>query len=129
MIHHPYLIALALIKQEGKRYLPLGGKSLRESIDPMNDPGEIGRDLAQQVLLRVFEKSDSKPLNRAYGEKSLIIIQVPMNSMQDKLPIIKANWLNSGDNEKLIEELNILSDGIWTISFSRDQGVNYSNLN
>ena len=42
MIHHPYLIALALIKQEGKRYLPLGGKSLREGIDPMTENAQCG---------------------------------------------------------------------------------------
>ena len=128
MNKHPYLIALALIEQEGKRLLPLGGKSLKDSIELDNDPGDIGKELANQVLLRVFQKSESKPLRRAYGERSLLIIQIPMISMQEQIPLIKANWINYGDSEKLIQDLNQICMGLWSISFSREGGIKFAKL-
>ena len=125
---YPYLIALALIEQDGKRLLPLGGKSLKKSIEIDNDPSDIGKELANQVLLRVFQKSESKPLRRAYGERSLLVIQIPMSVMQEKIPLIKANWINYGDNERLIQDLNQICMGVWSINFSREGGVNFSKL-
>ena len=126
MIDYPYLIALALIEQEEKRYMPIGGKSLPSEICVDSDPGEIGSKIAQQVLLRVLEKSQTNPIKRAYGEKSLLIIQVPMALMQEHIPLIKANWIASGDSERFIEDLKCLCNGIWSMSFSRDKGTYFS---
>ena len=128
MTEHPDLIALALIEQEGKRSLPLGGKSLTTAIDTNSNPGEIGENLAQQVLLRVLQKTDEKPLRRAFGEKSLLLIQVSMVSMQEQIPLIKANWISSGDNTKLIYDLRNLCDGVWSMTFSREKGIHFCNL-
>ena len=35
MTVNPYLIALALVDQNGKRLMPLGGKALKEPIDDL----------------------------------------------------------------------------------------------
>ena len=128
MIDHPYLIALALIEQEGKRGIPLGGKSLISPIDANGDPGETGIKLAQQILLRVLQKSDSNPIRRAAGDKSILIIQISMNLMQERIPLIKSNWINSGNTTKLIEDLANICEGVWSISFSRDKGIHFFNL-
>ena len=128
MIDYPYLIALALIEQEGKRYMPLGGKSLSSAISLNSNPGETGSGLAQQVLLRVLAKSQSSPIRRVYGEKSLLIVQIPMNVMQEQIPLIKASWINSGNSEKLIEDLKSLCEGGWSMSFTRDKGIHFDKV-
>ncbi|MEY4802534.1 MAG: hypothetical protein RLZZ274_1265, partial [Cyanobacteriota bacterium] len=48
----PYLVALALVELDGKRALPLTGKSQREASG--GEPGEAGRTLALELLLRLW---------------------------------------------------------------------------
>ena len=123
-----YLLALALIDQEGKRFMPLGGKSISKFIDPNSNPGVTGEGLALDLLLRVFQKSESGRLRRSNGDKSLLLIQLPMELMQERIPIIKAQWINTGDNEKLMAELQIICNGIWSAVFNREDGLNFSKV-
>ena len=102
MSENLYLLALALIDQEGKRFMPLGGKSISKFIDPSSNPGIAGEGLASDLLLRVFQKSESGSLRRSNGDQSLLLIQLPMELMQERIPIIKAQWINTGDNKKFI---------------------------
>ena len=52
MADAPYLVALALVELDGKRALPLTGKSQREASG--GEPGEAGRTLALELLLRLW---------------------------------------------------------------------------
>ena len=54
MAESPYLVALALAEQEGRRILPLTGKSRPAALLPA-DPGEEGRTLALELLLRLWQ--------------------------------------------------------------------------
>lgn len=128
MSEHLYLLALALIDQEGKRFMPLGGKSIGKFIDPSSNPGIAGEGLALDLLLRVFQKSESGRLRRSNGDQSLLLIQLPMELMQERIPIIKAQWINTGDNEKLMAELQIVCNGIWSAVFNREDGLNFSKV-
>ncbi len=128
MNENPYLIALALIEQKGLRALPLGGKSLKESIDISKGPGEIGSKLIEQLMLRVFQKSEDGALRRANGDKSLLIIQIPMILMTDKIPLIKSEWIKSGDSSKLLLKIKEVSKGVWSTNFSKEKGVLFSRL-
>ncbi len=128
MSEHLYLLALALIDQEGKRFMPLGGKSISKFIDPSSNPGIAGEGLASDLLLRVFQKSESGRLRRSNGDQSLLLIQLPMELMQERIPIIKAQWINTGDNEKLMAELQIVCNGIWSAVFNREDGLNFSKV-
>ena len=128
MSEHLYLLAHALIDQEGKRIMPLGGKSISNFIDPSSNPGVTGEGLALDLLLRVFQKSESGRLRRSNGDKSLLLIQLPMELMQERIPIIKAQWINTGDNEKLMAELQIVCNGIWSAVFNREDGLNFSKV-
>ncbi len=128
MNDYPYLIALALIEQDGNRLMPLGGKSLKSSIDKTLLPGEIGKELSNQLLLRIFQKSESNPLRRVFGERSLLLIQIPMLIMQERIPIIKANWINHGNNHKLCEELKEISIDLWSINFKKEAGIVFTSL-
>ena len=128
MSENLYLLALALIDQEGKRFMPLGGKSISKFIDPSSNPGTAGEGLASDLLLRVFQKSESGRLRRSNGDQSLLLIQLPMELMQERIPIIKAQWINTGDNEKLMAELQIVCNGIWSAVFNREDGLNFSKV-
>ncbi len=128
MNEHLYLIALALIEQEGKRFMPLGGKSINKFIDTKNDPGVTGEALASELLLRVFQKSESGWIRRINGDKSLLLIQLPMELMQEKIPLIKSRWIKSGDNEKLMAELQSICNGIWSAVFNREDGLIFSQV-
>ncbi|MFZ9621592.1 MAG: hypothetical protein ACO289_10345 [Prochlorococcaceae cyanobacterium] len=115
MADAPYLIAMALVEQNGARSLPLQGKSLRSPIEAAADPGEIGRQQALELLLRIWQRSDTGALKRAAGEISLLLAEVPIEALQTDLPQIKADWLNSGDSAALLAQLRQLAGSIWTL--------------
>ena len=123
MIEHPYLIAIAIIEEGGKRAMPLGGKSLPEFIKKNESPISIGGSLIQQLLIRVFQRSGEGNIRRYNGDKSLLLIQISMVSMQEKIPLIKSEWINNGDSEKLISQLRDISEDIWKVNFTREEGI------
>jgi hypothetical protein len=51
-----------------------------------------------------------------------------MELMQERIPIIKAQWINTGDNKKLIAELQIVCNGIWSAVFNREDGLIFSKV-
>jgi hypothetical protein len=67
MAEAPYLVALALLEQEGKRALPLNGKSLAVAAAEAPDPGDDGRTLVLELLLRLWQRSEEGALRRAAG--------------------------------------------------------------
>ncbi|MFM7550873.1 MAG: hypothetical protein ACKO8I_18830, partial [Cyanobacteriota bacterium] len=67
MAEAPYLIALALLEQDGQRAMPLQGKSLGEARPSDGGPGEEGRGQALELLVRVWQRSEQAPLRRAAG--------------------------------------------------------------
>jgi hypothetical protein len=115
MADAPYLIALALLEQNGGRAMPLQGKSLRSAIAAADDPGEAGRQQVLELLLRIWQRSDSGALNRADGDTSLLLAELPIEAFQEQLPRIKADWLNSGDTPRLMAQLRSLAGGLWTV--------------
>jgi hypothetical protein len=95
MADAPYLIALALLEQNGTRAMPLQGKSLRDPIPTGGDPGDEGRRQVLELLVRIWQRSDSGLLQRAAGSNSLLLAEVPIEALQLQLPQLKANWLTS----------------------------------
>ncbi len=128
MLGQPYLIALALIEQKGKRFLPLGGKSLKSSLPADSNPREESSELIQQLLLRVFQKSSHSPIRRAAEEDSLILIQVDITSIQEEIPRLKAEWISTGNSTKFFSELRMICQGLWRITFTKGEGINFSTL-
>ena len=93
MADAPYLVALALVEFAGKRALPLTGKSQSADAADAVDPGDDGRTLALELLLRLWQRSEEGPLQRAAGEASLLLVELPMELMSEQLPLLKANWI------------------------------------
>jgi hypothetical protein len=128
MADAPYLIALALLEQGEGRALPLQGKSLREPLVPEADPGAVGHQLALDLLMRVWQRSDQGPLQRAAADQSLLLITVPIETLQEQLPALKAAWLNTGDTAALLQGLRQIASGVWSLVLEPRQPITYQRL-
>ena len=128
MADSPYLIALALLEQQGERAMPLQGRSLPEAIGPDGDPGAIGERLAYELLLRCWQRSEQGPLQRALSENSLLLVQVPIEALQTTLPQLKANWIRSGDGTVLLRELASNGSGLWRLELPHRQAPKFVRL-
>ena len=123
MNSYPYLIAIALIEQGNKRCMPLGGKSLKKAITVNESPGELGENLVKELLIIIFQRSEEGALKRVAGDKSLLLVQIPMEIMQSELPSLKTEWIKSGDTEKLLSKICSLSDSVLKVIFNRADGI------
>tara|TARA_Y100001968_G_C19269553_1_gene673513 strand:- start:182 stop:574 length:393 start_codon:yes stop_codon:yes gene_type:complete len=130
MSSSPYLVAIALIEQESKRFMPLGGKSLNEPRSGSEEPQPIKKAeiLALELLTRVMQKSNENAIKLAAGEESILIIEIPFEEMQNKLPILKKGWINKGSKEEFLRELNKICINVWKLNFVRYQGIIFSKL-
>jgi hypothetical protein len=124
----PYLVALALIEQEGRRALPLAGRSQKEVAAEGEAPDELGRALVLELLLRVWQRSDEGLLKRAAAAESLLLVELPMERLPEDLPVLKAAWLNSGDAEAFRKGLQGMSPRAWTIAVEKFQPVSLRQL-
>ena len=125
MADAPYLVALALVEFGGKRALPLTGKSQTASAAEAVDPGEDGRTLALELLLRLWQRSEEGPLRRAAGEASLLLVELPMELMSDQLPLLKANWIAGGETAALLTSLEGLAIRAWRITIAKYEPVSF----
>ena len=116
MSDSPYLVVMALISQEGRRALPLGGRSQKTIAAQGEAPDELGHALALDLLLRVWQRSDEGSLQRAAGLYSLLLVELPMERLPEDLPAIKAAWLKTGDTEAFKVALQAMSSRGWTIA-------------
>ena len=128
MADTPYLVALALIEQEGRRALPLAGRSQKEVAAEGEAPDELGRALVLELLLRVWQRSDEGLLKRAAAAESLLLVELPMERLPEDLPVLKAAWLNSGDAEAFRKGLQGMSPRAWTIAVDKFQPVSLTQL-
>ena len=116
MADTPYLIAMALFDQQGRRALPLAGRSQAEVAPIGEAPELLGHALALDLLLRVWQRSDEGSLQRAAGLYSLLLVELPMERLPEDLPAIKAAWLKTGDTEAFKVALQAMSSRGWTIA-------------
>ena len=128
MADAPYLIALALVEQNGERSMPLQGKSLLQAIPSEGDPGDEGRQQALELLMRVWQRSDQGPLRRAGGAMSLLLVTVPIEALQEALPALKAQWLHTGDTPALVTGLQRLAHAVWHLSMEPRQPLTFQKL-
>ncbi|MDA0257595.1 MAG: hypothetical protein O2972_02765 [Cyanobacteria bacterium] len=123
MADRPYLIALALLDQGGIRAMPLSGRS-QATIAPAGEAPELlGKALALELLLRVWQRSDDGALQRAASGQSLLLVELPMERLPEDLPQLKADWLNSGDNAGFQAALQRISIRAWSVSIEKFKPV------
>jgi hypothetical protein len=126
MANSSYLIALALVTFAGRRALPLTGKSLGADAAEASDPGETGRGLALELLLRLWQRSDEGSLQRAGGEASLLLLELPLEAMTEQLPWLKANWIAGGETDALFSGLQELASRGWQIGVTKYEPVRFT---
>ena len=123
MADAPYLVALALVELNGKRSLPIAGRSQGGAAARLGDPGQEGLGLALELLLRLWQRSDEGPLQRACGETSLLLVEIPLAEMSDLLPGLKARWLADGNSEVFLANLQALAQRGWRVVFTKYEPV------
>lgn len=130
MADAPYLIALALLEQNGARALPLGGRSLPAAADPApgGEPHAMAKELALELLVRVWQRSAEGPLKQASADGSLLLAELPMGCLPEDLPALKAAWLNSGDTTAFHEGLQAMAVRVWALSFAKFQPLAFTPL-
>ena len=114
-----YLVCLALLEQDGKRRLPIGGASLAVEIGPNADPGREGEALVLELLLRLWQQSDAGAVQRHGAEQSLLLLEMPMAKVLEDLPRLKKAWLAGGDRSDLYEGLRELAERGWIIQTAK----------
>jgi hypothetical protein len=125
MADAPYLVALALMEQDGRRSLPLSGKSQPATAATTAGPGDNGRSLALELLLRLWQRSDDGALRRAAGPESLLLVELPLELMSEHLPVLKANWIATGDTTALLDGLKKLVIRGWRIQVAKYEPVSF----
>ena len=126
MANAPYLVALALVELDGKRALPLTGKTQSAAAAEAQDPGDDGRTLAWELLLRLWQRSDEGPLQRAAADNSLLLIEIPLDVMSEQLPLLKASWLATGDTAAFEASLKALVIRGWRMGIAKYEPVSFS---
>lgn len=91
----------------------------------MADPGDNGRTLALELLLRLWQRSDEAPLQRAAGEASLLLLELPLEVMSEQLPLLKANWISGGETATLLDSLEELAIRTWRITIAKYEPVSF----
>lgn len=129
MADAPYLVALALVNQEGRRALPLNGKSRSAEAATASDPGEEGHTLALELLLRLWQRSDEGALQRAAGDDSLLLVELPLEVMTEMLPLLKASWISGGETATLLQNLKAQIVRGWRISIARYEPITFTSWN
>ena len=128
MASQDYLIAIALIEQNNERAMPLGGKEIKLDIEENENFKKLSEDVTLNLLLRLFQRSDDGPMKRISEEKGLLLVHMHPKRMQKELPFIKAEWIRDGDTNQFIQYLSNLSKQIWTASFVKYQGVEFTSI-
>lgn len=119
MADSPYLIAMAMVTFAGQRALPLTGRSQAAAAAEASDPGETGLSLALELLLRVWQRSDEGALQRAAGDASLLLLELPLDVVTEQLPKLKASWIAGGDTVALLSGLECLAIRGWRIGIAK----------
>ena len=122
-----YLICLALIEQELGRAMPLGGKSIQIDDLSKNSLKLAKEKLVLELCLRVFKRSEHAHIRQAAGDQSLLLVQMELETKQEKLPALKAEWISNGNSEIFMKKLSYISEKIWSIDFIKHQGVVFRN--
>ena len=127
MANQDYLIAIALIEQNKERAMPLGGKEIKENLEGDNFI-KLGEEVTLNLLLRLFQRSDEGYLKRVSNDKGLLLVHMHPKRMQKELPFIKSELIRDGDTDQFLKYLGNLSKEIWTVSFIKYKGIDFTSI-
>ena len=128
MEEQKYVIAIALAEQNNKRLMPLGGKNCAEvDISSQTSKKEVEK-IILDLLLRIFQRTTEGSLKISNDKTGLLLAEISFESMHNNIPLIKSNWINSGDTDTLIEKLKSICSNLWSIKFQKHEGIIFNDL-
>ena len=128
MASQDYLIAIGLIEQNGIRAMPLGGKEIKGNLEDSDNFRQLGEEVTLNLLLRIFQRTDEGELKRSSEDKGLLLVHMHPKRMQKELPFIKSEWIRDGDTSQFLKYLGNLSKEIWSVSFIKYKGVEFTSI-
>ena len=128
MEEQKYVIAIALAEQNNKRLMPLGGKTFY-GVDTLNQSSkkEVEK-IILELLLRLFQRTTEGSIKISNDETGLLLAEMTFENMHSNIPVIKSNWINSGDTDTLIKKLKTICSNLWSIQFKKHEGISFNNL-
>ena len=123
-----YLIAIALAEQNNKRLMPIGGKTFG-GVDALSQaPKKEAEKIILDLLLRLFNRTSEGNLKISNNENGILLAEISFESMQNNLPKIKSNWINTGNTDTLIEEFKSICSNLWSIKYKKHEGIMFNDL-
>ena len=128
MDEQKYVIAIALAEQNNKRLMPLGGKTF-SGVDTLSQSSkkEVEK-IILDLLLRIFQRTTEGSLKISNDETGLLLAEISFESMHKDIPVIKSNWINTGDTDNLLNELISICSNLWSVQYKKHEGIIYTNL-
>ena len=128
MEEQKYVIAIALAEQNNKRLMPLGGKTF-SGVDPLSQSSkkEVEK-IILDLLVRIFQRTTEGSLKISNDETGLLLAEISFENMHNNIPLIKSNWINSGDTDTLIDKLKTICSNLWSIQFKKHEGIMFFDL-
>ena len=128
MEEQKYVIAIALAEQNNKRLMPLGGKTCA-GVDTLSQSSkkEVEK-IILDLLLRLFQRSTDGSLKISNDKIGLLLAEISFESMNKNIPVIKSNWINTGDTDKLIDKLKSTCSNLWSIQYKKHEGIMFNDL-
>ena len=128
MAEQKYLIAIALAEQNNKRLLPIGGKTFAR-VDALSKiPEREAEKIVLDLLLRLFQRTTEGNLKISNDETGLLLAEITFESMHNNIPIVKSNWINSGNTDTLIKELKSICSNLWSVKYKKHEGIMFNDL-
>jgi len=128
MEEQKYVIAIALAEQNNKRLMPLGGKTF-SGVDILGQSSKKDVEkIILDLLLRLFQRTTEGSLKMSNENSSLLLAEISFESMHNNIPVIKSNWINTGDTDTLIEKLKSICSNLWSIRFKKHEGIIFNDL-
>ena len=128
MEEQKYVIAIALAEQNNKRLMPLGGKTFAGDYDLSQGPKKEAEKIILDLLLRLFKRTNEGNLKISNNDSGLLLAEINFESMHKNIPIIKSNWINTGDTDILIERLKLICSNLWSIQYKKHEGIIFNDL-
>ena len=128
MEEQKYLIAIALAEQNNKRLMPIGGKTFTGVDSENKPPTKEAEKILLDLLLRLFKRTNEGNLKISNDETGLLLAEISFESMQNNLPLIKSDWINTGNTDTLIDELKSISSNLWSVKYKKHEGIMFDDL-
>ena len=128
MEEQKYLITIALAEQNDKRLMPIGGKTFAGVVVSSQAPEKEAEKILLDLLLRLFKRTNEGNLKISNEETGLLLAEMSFENMQTNLPIIKSNWINTGDTTTLIDKLKTTCSNLWSIKYKKHERIIYTDL-